>query len=141
MAQALTVETAEIRFAQSSQPAVVITATGTVPSAGWTHPVLLPHLCIAPPVDGIFGFDLAATPPTHMSERVVSPIAVSLAVPNSPDWLKGVRIHASENSLVAVLADAPAIELTQGALRRAWEGELPWPDVFDATCTTIAGHG
>jgi hypothetical protein len=44
-----------------------ITASGTVPSAGWSNPQLAPYTYVQAPPDGIYDFDFVATPPKEFT--------------------------------------------------------------------------
>jgi hypothetical protein len=96
-------EVTEIKLAllESYPPQLQILATGTVPSTGWSNPQLVPYTYIQAPPDGIYDFDFVATPPTEIVAQVITPICVKY------EWyaqgVKGVRLHASTNSQVALL--------------------------------------
>lgn len=98
-------EVAEIALAvlESFPPKLSITASGTVPTGGWSNPKLDPYIYIQAPPDGIYDFDFVADPPEGAATQVISPIeAVYIRGNLTPD-VKGVRIHASQNSKTAML--------------------------------------
>jgi hypothetical protein len=77
---------------------------------------------IAPPADGILDLDFVATSPTGIALQVISKISVAktFVVPN---WVKGLRVHSSQNKLEALLEEEMS---TRGV--RSMEGwPLPWP--------------
>jgi len=85
-----------------------ITAKGNVSSSGWTKPELVPFVYVAPPQDSIYDFDLLAVPPAEASAPVVTPIEVTQRLNPLPSELKGVRIHAAQNNMVAMLETGTA---------------------------------
>ena len=98
-------EITEVRLAvlESFPPQLQISASGTVPTAGWSDPQLKPHIHIQAPPDGIYGFDFVADPPEGVAAQVISAIEVTDVWENLPEGVKGVRIHASQNSKTALL--------------------------------------
>lgn len=134
MQRIMIVEKASAVILKSNPPQVGIAASGTVPTTGWTHPALEPWFYIAPPADGIQDFDFVAEPPANILLPVLSPIAAHAVITRNPNdyWgkgkpLKGVRIHARENTVVATLDAAHATEARLG-ISDAPEGDLyPWP--------------
>lgn len=86
---------------------LIITASGTVPMAGWTSPQLTPYQYVQPPPDGIYDYTFVALPPDGLVAQVLNPISTSLALENIPSGMKGVRIHAVQNNKVAMLQQAP----------------------------------
>lgn len=83
-----------------------IIASGTVRTGGWFNPKLIPHIHIQAPPDGIYGFDFVADPPEGIAAQVISPINVLDQWDDFPANVKGVRIHASQNSITALLDGA-----------------------------------
>jgi hypothetical protein len=84
-------------------PQLQITASGTVSSAGWSNPQLVPYTYVQAPPDEIYDFDFVATPPKEAAPQVVTPIRAKYVWKAFPQELKGVRVHASTNSQVALL--------------------------------------
>jgi hypothetical protein len=79
-------------------------ATGSVPSAGYKNAGFLPKINAAPPKDGVYEVDAVADRPATPGAQVVTPVDVKGAWPNYPkDHLKGVKIFAKGNSVVAML--------------------------------------
>src|SRR5690242_19386862 len=101
-------EITEVRLAvlESFPPQLQITASGTVPTTGWSNPRLNPHIHIQAPPDGIYGFDFVADPPEEVAAQVISPIEVTDVWENLPEDVKGVRIHALQNSKTVLLSIA-----------------------------------
>jgi len=81
---------------------IAVSASGQVPTTGWTNPMLVGVIHIVPPADGIWDFEFVATKPTGIVGQVVLPIHAS-TVERMPPWFKGVRVHARTNSVVAML--------------------------------------
>lgn len=88
---------------ESFPPQLRITASGTVPTADWTNPQLLPRTYIQAPPDDIYDFDFVADPPAGVAAQVVTPIKATFLWQSFPSELKGVRIHAATNEQVALL--------------------------------------
>ena len=88
---------------ESFPPKLRITASGTVPTGGWSNPELTPFINIQAPSDGIYDFDFRADPPTGLAPEVISSIHADYVWDNFPKKLKGVRVNASQNSQTALL--------------------------------------
>jgi hypothetical protein len=101
MEKILEVTEIKLTLLESYPPQLQILATGTVPTTGWTNPQLVPYTYIQAPPDGIYDFDFVAVPPTEVVAQVITPISVKYEW--SAQCVKGVRIHASTNSQVALL--------------------------------------
>lgn len=93
-----------LRIQKTNPLTLVIDAAGNVVTSKWKNGTLNPHVYIAPPQDGIYGFDFVADEPTGITLQVISPIQ---ATPNSwkgfPSDLKGVKINAEKNSITELL--------------------------------------
>lgn len=87
---------------ESFPPQLKITALGTVTTAAWTNPQLLPRIYIQAPPDDIYEFDFVANPPEGTAAQVVTPIQATYVWQSLPTGLKGVRIHAATNEQVAL---------------------------------------
>lgn len=92
-----------LAFPRIFPPQINIAVAGTVPSAGWTEPQLIPYTYIQAPPDGIYDFDFVANPPEEITAQVITPIKATYVWKFSPQELKGIRVHASTNSKVALL--------------------------------------
>ncbi len=95
-----------ISLLENFPPQMQITASGTVRTGGWSNPKLMPHIHIHAPPDGIYGFDFVADPPKGVAAQVISPIEVADLWGDLPEGVKGVRVHASQNSKIALLTRA-----------------------------------
>lgn len=106
MEQALVLDVQSVCFSirKTNPPQLFVSAAGTVNSSGWSGGRLIPRVYIQPPEDGIQDLDFVATPPTGMVLWVVTPISASTSF-NLEDWMKGVRIHASNGHAEALLED------------------------------------
>jgi hypothetical protein len=95
-------EVTEIKVAslRTFPPILQITAMGKVPTPGWTNPQLVPYTYIQAPPDGIYDFDFVADLPDEVVIQVITPMAASYQWRSPPAGLKGIRVHASVNSLV-----------------------------------------
>ncbi len=101
MPRVMEVDDVRVMAIETTPGLIAVHATGKVPTTGWTNPALEPFIYIAPPSDGIWDFDFAATAP-GMAGQVVLPISANGVFPK-PGWLKGVRIDAKNNSREALL--------------------------------------
>jgi hypothetical protein len=106
-ASQLILEVTEVNLAilESNPPKLLIVAMGTVPSAGWSNPQLIPYAYIQAPPDGIYDFNFVATPPQELSAQVITPISVEYVLPAG--GIAGVRIHASLNEKEILLNEVP----------------------------------
>lgn len=85
-------------------PQLAIEVDAIVPTTGYTDPELVEYIYIHPPLDGVYDFDFYATPPSGPSLDVLSPITAKALMDPVPVDLKGVEVHASNNSKVALLS-------------------------------------
>jgi hypothetical protein len=105
-----TIDHVDLEFiALVEQSAIIITASGTVLSPGWTQGSLTPHHQIQPPPDGIYEFDFTAETPAAAAGPVALPISTTHAWPNLPDDATGIRIHSATNSRLKLLSTAMPI--------------------------------
>jgi hypothetical protein len=102
----------DLTWLKSNPPRLVITASGFVTTSGWKNGRLEPRFYIDFPADGIQDFDFVADPPLGMALQVISPItAEPIEWDNPPEKLKGVRIHAQANQIVALFEDGDKLAL------------------------------
>jgi Common central domain of tyrosinase/Polyphenol oxidase middle domain len=90
------ISSVEIFFQTSNPPNMVVTASGLVPTAGFTDVRLIRAIYVMPPLDGVQDYFLVATPPTSPAATVISTVTASdtyAEVTVAAPWLKGVRIH------------------------------------------------
>lgn len=100
------VSAVEICVLKIKPPQFVLFATGQVTAPGWRRPALIPYLYISPPKDGIYDLDFVAERPAGSAAQIISPIAVTDIIPLL-DGLRGVRIHSSTNTIVAMVNGSP----------------------------------
>lgn len=98
-AKVLSVDVVVFNQTKSLPPLLMVHARGTASTSGWTRGRLSPYVYIKPPADGIWDFDFIATAPTGFALQVVTSIESELFVVNAPPWCRGVRVHASTNTL------------------------------------------
>lgn len=106
-AKVSTVEIVRAVFLKSSPPTFHVSASGKVPTAGWSDGQLVPRIYTTPPPDGMWDFDFVAKAPTGIVPEVISPISASFSLFDPPKWVRGARVHASQNS-----ADSASSEVT-----------------------------
>lgn len=80
---------------------LLVQATGEVTTSGWSGIRLSPRFYITPPIDGLWEFDFQGDPPSGLVLEVVLPVSAT-AVVGVPDWCKGIKVYAAENSVIAV---------------------------------------
>ncbi|MDB6000965.1 MAG: hypothetical protein JWP52_2664 [Rhizobacter sp.] len=148
-AKFLTVDSVTLNRIDSTQPLLIIQAKGTVPTSGWHNAVLTPYVYLNPPADGIWDFDLSAFAPNGLVLKVTTPLETQAAALPLPAWCKGVRVHASTNSVEAEIGEArvdtadmvkvggwtnPEALPRQNPLGHAGDGggDFPWGWVVDA---------
>ena len=105
----------DLALLKSNPPQLAITAFGQVNSGGWKNGTLEPRYYIVPPTDGIQDFDFVAQPPIGIAIQVILPVTAHHVIPHIPEWLKGVRVHAGSNSLVAARMDATEHSMSEQA--------------------------
>lgn len=117
---------------------IIIAASGTVSSSGWSDPHLEPWRYINSPADGIQDLDFLAEPPGGVSLQVITPIAISTQVaidignywgPNRP--LLGLRVHGTANSFEARLDGEGVFVATAGGDPRPWPWSRVGPSALD----------
>jgi len=84
-----------------------IVASGTVPDSGWGKPSLVAWETLLPPADGIYDYTFYAIPPSHANNDGAQSIKVTSRINAIPKGFKGVRVHAANNSLEALLQTTP----------------------------------
>lgn len=92
-------------------PTLYIHAEGLVPTPGYTNARLVPYVYVQFPPDGIWDFDFVADKPTGIVQQVISPVAASYMWHDFPAELKGVRIHASHNTIEKNISEHTPKEL------------------------------
>ena len=102
------VDSVHIAINKSNPPQLQVSAIGEVSSGGWKAPAIVPRIYFMPPQDGIQDLDFLATPPGGIAIDVMMPLSGDVAI-TLVDWMKGVRVHAKTNSVVAMLTDETKI--------------------------------
>jgi hypothetical protein len=96
--------TLTIASGEASQ--LIISAEGSVKTAGWTNPELVPFQYTTPPADGVYDFNFNAVPPGEgvIVPQVITPITTNHTINPLPENLKGVRIHSAQNKKEEMLS-------------------------------------
>jgi hypothetical protein len=81
-----------------------VRARASVPSLGWRDPELVPHVSVMAPRDGIYDVDFIAAAPDRGAASVIDVLVVESAI-KLPSTVRGVRVHASANSMVGLLRE------------------------------------
>jgi hypothetical protein len=100
---------AEVIRLNTGIPSGLILAVGEFPTGGWSSPRLLPVHYIVDPSDGIYDFDLVATPPEGLVNTVLTRLTAVSYWPVLPPNAKGVRIRSSSSPIVAMFAGGQAM--------------------------------
>ncbi|WP_145378078.1 hypothetical protein [Symmachiella dynata] len=88
---------------KSNPPTLVVTVTGQVNTAGWTEAKLTRRVYVQPPADGIWEYDLFATPPAGNPPSAVSKVKATNRWPNfDATAVKGVRVFGVDDGVVEV---------------------------------------
>lgn len=92
---------------RNADMSIMLTAEGTVPSAGYTRPYFLPRIYIAPPPKGIYEVDVVAKTPTEPAAQAVTPIKVegNWAKYND-DRVQGITFITKTNQVTVMVAPA-----------------------------------
>jgi hypothetical protein len=110
----LEVSDVKLTTLESFPPRLLIAASGTVPTSGWSERgELIQHIYIVPPIDGYYGFDFVAEPPMPdvIVTQQVSPVLATFVLNSIPNDLKGIRVYASCNSKEQAYDDSPVLVL------------------------------
>jgi hypothetical protein len=91
----LTITDLDVAILESFPLQFRISARGTVPTVGWSAPELVPFTYVQAPPDGIYDFDFVASPPSHRTAQVITPIRVIVTI--TDPGAKGFRVHAAQN--------------------------------------------
>jgi len=151
MAKALYVDDVRLVTTRSQPPRLLVSALGRVTTTGWSNARLEPWVYIAPPADGLQDLDLVATPPAGPAGQVLMPVAADTSF-WLPEWCKGVRVHASANSMeslipgrevsaLPVAPDVDGIPMARGPGDNwPWRGDEYWPWVIAPTEGKTLAH-
>lgn len=96
----------DLALLKSNPPQLAITAFGQVNSGGWKNGTLEMRYYVNPPEDGIQDLDFVAQPPVGNAIQVILPVSAHHVITDIPGWLKGVRVHAKSNNVVAMRSGA-----------------------------------
>jgi hypothetical protein len=129
-AKVLTVDTVLLQRALDQHYFIV--AVGTASTSGWGDGALYPRIYIRPPEDGVWDWDFVAAPPTGVALDVISPIAAQSALFTRPEWMRGVRVHASANAAEVLVDNAQSHAHVALAAAKTQGGVDVWPWVVVA---------
>lgn len=82
-----------------------VRARASVPSLGWRDPELVPYVSVIAPRDGIYDVDFIAAAPDRGAASVIDVLVVESPM-RLPPTVRGVRVHASANSMVGLLRES-----------------------------------
>jgi len=91
-----------------SQKFVFVTATGEVPTSGWSAARLAPRFYVQPPPDGVWDFDFLADTPQEMVLQIHLSVTAQTNL-GAPDWLRGIRIHDATSPFMSTLDPRPLL--------------------------------
>jgi hypothetical protein len=98
----------EFAIQEIAPPNLVVTATGQVPTGGWSGAKLTRKKYDTPPADGIQDYTLTAVAPTGIVTQVLTKVEArdtwSRYTVEAP-WLKGVRVHGAGKGVVVKMLD------------------------------------
>jgi hypothetical protein len=104
----------KITTLESDPSRLLIAASGTVPTSGWSkRGELIQHIYIAPPSDGYYGFDFVAEPPMPdvILTQQVNPVIATFVLNSIPDAFKGIKVYASINLKQQAYGNSPILRL------------------------------
>ena len=115
--QVFRVDSVELTRIPSKPAQVNITAYGTASTPGWTAAQLVPFIYVQAPPDGIYDFDLVALPPIGgVTTQVLTPLPEPASLTEFlPDKFRGVKIHALDNKMQALLTPESGEVTLKGA--------------------------
>ena len=121
------VESAKIQILKSNPPKIQVEALGTVSSSGWKNGRLVAHMYFKPPQDGLQDFTFIATPPPGVARPALESDFPGSGWTPMFDWLKGIRIHATTNTLEVLLTDASTTTSSLDDPHRLDNDHWPFP--------------
>lgn len=88
-------EVLEVKYEvlESAPPILAVTATGQVPTGGWTGAKLTRRDYEKPPKDGIYEYDLTAVPPDGIATQVLSKVTATDKWKDPPKDMKGIKVY------------------------------------------------
>lgn len=93
------VKSVDLQLKESLPPFVLVKASGTVRTGGWTNARLEPAIYITPPLDGIQDLNFVADEPTGPSTDGIEKVDAELDMGRVADWMRGVRVLAETNQI------------------------------------------
>ena len=81
---------------------LTVTATGQVPTGGWTGAKLTRREAKEAPKDGVYEFDLTAVRPDGIVTQVISKVTATEKWENPPADLKAVKINGADKGAKTV---------------------------------------
>lgn len=108
------VETVYLAINKMYPPQLYVSAAGEVSSSGWKSAELAPRLYLTPPADGVQDIDFLATRPSNINLPMLLPITGDISL-TLVEWLKGVRVHSSTNTVTTLLTDLDSVRELAGA--------------------------
>lgn len=100
----LEVDCIDLALRTGAFPYLGLSVSGSANSDGWREPKLVPWRYLEAPEDGIYAFDFVASPPTGNAESRLYPLATHYEWSDFPSDLRGVRVHATNNQMQAMLS-------------------------------------
>lgn len=89
---------------EDSEPdLMIIRARGIAQLNKLVSPVLVPRMYEKQPADGIFELDFTLGENDEELTNVELEVDVVFRIKNLPDWVKGVKVNASENSDIELI--------------------------------------
>ena len=77
----------------------VVTATGQVPSGGWSGTKLTRRETKTPPADGVYEYDLTSVRPGGIATTVISEVKATDRWKNPPADIKGVKVYGTGDAV------------------------------------------
>lgn len=97
-----TVAQVQLQLLCTSPPALVITAVGNgIP--GSTGAQLVPYICFRQSANGVYEFEMVATPPATHTNAAETALATEYIWLNAPADVTAITVHAQSNSITAFL--------------------------------------
>jgi hypothetical protein len=126
MKKVFTVKTVDVVIDKSAPPVLSIDVTGEVLTSGWKNPDLSAYVYVRQPEDGVYDFDFIAQEPEGIALEVITPISLSYKTTDFDHDINGVKIHASENFIVAFIDNSKRerIAIDQTGLIKMPHGEI-----------------
>lgn len=133
------VDAIDLTLQKKKQSCLLVSCEGRVTSSGWSNIHLSPFVYVMPPADGILDCDLFGTAPggSTIVLPVLTKVAAHLVLDGIENYwgkdqpLKGVRIHASQNTKVAILEDVPP-GMAAARVLNGEDGPLPSIPSYEA---------